>query len=181
MEYKVIFWIIHRYSLRLHTFGFSKHSRLSLRRYIPLDYHIHIPPYRVLSIENMSSNVNLTISREDNGHDTEQASKLEATLGSIPLPRRPMSLRQSAVYRHAEATDQNVNELEFEYNLNPHLYPLTRLNSLQEVFGAVQYHQHLSNDNNFSGATSVKCLRANHESAREYSQDLGVSHISWHA
>lgn len=121
---------------------------------------------------------NSIISREDSGHDTEQASKLEATLGNISVPPRPMSLRQSAVFRHSEMTDQNVNELDFEYTLDPRRYPLTRLNSLQEVFGAVQYHQHLANDNNFSNATTVRCLLANHKSAREYIQDVGPWPIS---
>lgn len=122
----------------------------------------------------MSSN---SIAPEGNDHDMGQTSKLEATLVAAEVPPRPMSLRQGAINRHALVTDQNVNELDFEYSLDSHQYPLTKLNSLQEVFNAVQYHQHLANDSNFSSKTNIRCLRAHSKSARRYPRYSFCRHL----
>lgn len=85
-------------------------------------------------------------------------SKLEATLVSTDVAPRPNSRRMNDVYRHAEKSDLNVNELDFEYSLGSNHYPLGNLRSLQQAFHAVQFHHHFANSRNFSDQTSIECL-----------------------
>jgi hypothetical protein len=91
--------------------------------------------------------------------DLNKFSKLEATLVHTEVERRPNSISQDGVNRHAETTDLVVNELDFNFELDTHHYPLGNLRSLQQVFDAVQYHHHLEQEENFSRTTRVECLK----------------------
>jgi hypothetical protein len=52
----------------------------------------------------------------------------------------------------------DVDELKFNYCLDATNYPLGRLDSLQQVFDAVQHEVHFSNEKNFSDHTVLDCL-----------------------
>ncbi|KAJ6138375.1 hypothetical protein N7471_004861 [Penicillium samsonianum] len=91
--------------------------------------------------------------------DLSKFSKLEATLVHTEVERRPNSISQDRVNRHAETSDLVVNELDFDFDLATDHYPLADLRSLQQVFDAVQYHQHLEREENFSLATRVECFK----------------------
>ncbi|KAJ5507662.1 hypothetical protein N7527_009805 [Penicillium freii] len=91
--------------------------------------------------------------------DLSKFSKLEATLVHTEVERRPNSISQDGVNRHAETSDLVINELDFDFDLGTDHYPLGDLRSLQQVFDAVQYHQHLEREENFSLATRVECFK----------------------
>ncbi|KAJ5208876.1 hypothetical protein N7449_003255 [Penicillium cf. viridicatum] len=91
--------------------------------------------------------------------DLSKFSKLEATLVHTEVERRPNSISQDGVNRHAETSDLVVNDLDFGFDLGTDHYPLGDLRSLQQVFDAVQYHQHLEQEENFSLATRVECFK----------------------
>ena len=95
-------------------------------------------------------------------------SRLEATLvTNTEVVARPNSRQMNDVHRHAQASDfQLQNELDFEYSLDGANYPLENLQSLQQVFDAVQCHKHLSNHANFSGQTEIDCLEVDDAGAR---------------
>ncbi|OQE46820.1 hypothetical protein PENCOP_c001G05880 [Penicillium coprophilum] len=92
--------------------------------------------------------------------DLSKFSKLEATLVHTEVERRPNSISQDGVSRHALTADLGVNELDFDFNLATDHYPLDHLRSLQQVFDAVQYRQHLARDGDFSSTTRVECFKA---------------------
>ncbi|EXJ92174.1 hypothetical protein A1O3_00724 [Capronia epimyces CBS 606.96] len=94
-------------------------------------------------------------------------SRLEATLGTnTEVVPRPNSRETNAVYRHTNADDlQMSNELNFDYALDAGDYPLDNLQSLQQVFDAVQFHTHLGKYENFSAQTEIECLEVTHAGA----------------
>ncbi|KAJ5514185.1 hypothetical protein N7463_003737 [Penicillium fimorum] len=92
--------------------------------------------------------------------DLSKFSKLEATLVHTEVERRPNSISQDGISRHAMTADIGVNELDFDFNLATEHYPLGDLRSLQQVFDAVQYHQHLEREENFTPTTRVECFKA---------------------
>ena len=69
-----------------------------------------------------------------------------------------MSRDTTWVQRHANDTDLNVDELAFKYNIGTERYPISKLQSPQELFIAVEFHEHLSRDQNFLSETKVECL-----------------------
>jgi len=85
-------------------------------------------------------------------------SRLEASFAKTEVQPRPNSRSADGVYRHAESTDIDVNELDFNFSPDPTVYPLSGLRALQEGFDAVQYHEHLGTLQNFSDQTSMDCL-----------------------
>ncbi|CAI7648622.1 unnamed protein product [Penicillium pancosmium] len=97
------------------------------------------------------------LSRAETG-DLGKFSKLEASLVETKVERRPNSRAQNDIDRHAQQTDLKVNELDFAFDIGVNNYPLDNLGSLQQVFDAVQCHQHLRKAENFSCETNVECL-----------------------
>jgi len=97
------------------------------------------------------------LSRAETG-DLGKFSKLEASLVQTEVQQRPNSRAQNDINRHAQVTDLNVNELDFDFNLDATNYPLHNLNSLQQVLDAVQCHEHLKMCDNFSPETDIDCL-----------------------
>lgn len=93
--------------------------------------------------------------------DITEFSKLEASIARTEVAQRPNSRSQNGVNRHAEPSDLFVNELDFDFDLGKGHYPLDDLNSLQQVFDAVQCHRHLDKAENFSVGTHVECLVVN--------------------
>jgi hypothetical protein len=85
-------------------------------------------------------------------------SRLEASLAKAEIAPRPNSREMKDVYRHAQPSDMDVNELDFDFSLDSSHYPLGSLRSLQQVFDAVQHETHLSNHKNFSDQTLIECL-----------------------
>ncbi|KAJ5889020.1 hypothetical protein N7495_009061 [Penicillium taxi] len=98
------------------------------------------------------------LNQAEAGHLTK-FSKLEASLVHTEVEKRPNSRAQNDVNRYAEASDLSVNELAFDFNLDRGHYPLDNLKSLQQVFNAVQCHEHLEKRDNFSPETRVECLK----------------------
>ena len=88
-------------------------------------------------------------------------SRLEASLAKAEVAPRPNSLEMKNVYRHAQASDLGVDELDFNFSLDSSHYPLGNLRSLQEVFDAVQHEAHLADHSNFSDQTVIECLEMN--------------------
>ena|SRR5436309_1252213 len=88
-------------------------------------------------------------------------SRLEASLAKAEVAPRPNSREMNNVYRHAQASDLNVDELDFNFSLDSNRYPLGNIRSLQQVFDAVQYEAHIANYRNFSDKTLVECLEMN--------------------
>lgn len=70
-------------------------------------------------------------------------SRLEASLAHAEIVPRPNSREMKDVYRHAQTSDPDVNELDFDFNLDSSHYPLGGLRSLQQVFDAVQHETHV--------------------------------------
>lgn len=97
------------------------------------------------------------LSRAETG-DLGKFSKLEASLVQTEVERRPNSRAQNDINRHAQRTDLNVNELDFDLNIGVNDYPLNDLKSLQQLFDAVQCHEYLRKGENFSFGTKVNCL-----------------------
>jgi hypothetical protein len=94
---------------------------------------------------------------ETDSHSVE-FSKLEATLAKEEVERRPISRDGQVAMRHAESTDLDVNELDHDYDVDIDLYPYSRLESTQELFAGVLYHEHLNKLENFSKKTKMECF-----------------------
>lgn len=106
------------------------------------------------------------LSRAETG-DLGKFSKLEASLVDTKVEQRPNSRAQNDVDRHAQKEDLKVNELDFDFDIGVNNYPLDNLGSLQQVFDAVQCHQHLRRTENFSLETNVDCLYVDSQKAGE--------------
>ncbi|KAF2268765.1 hypothetical protein CC78DRAFT_488149 [Lojkania enalia] len=85
-------------------------------------------------------------------------SKLEAAFNSTEVPLRPISRDRQHVQRHAELTDLDPNELDYNYNVDLDKYPLSTVDSVQELFSGVLYHSHIGNKGNFSDTTDIECF-----------------------
>ncbi|KAK5052543.1 hypothetical protein LTR84_002408 [Exophiala bonariae] len=94
-------------------------------------------------------------------------SRLEATLvTSTEVVPRPNSKQMNDVSRHAQVQDHQVQaELDFDWSLDSHHYPLADLRSLQQVFDSVQCHKHFRHHENFAAATDIECLEVTSTSA----------------
>lgn len=106
------------------------------------------------------------LSRAETG-DLGRFSKLEASLIETVVEQRPNSRAQNNIYRHAEKSDLNVNELDFDFEIGENDYPMDNLRSLQQVFDAVQCHHHLRKRENFSLETNIECLSVDSRGAGE--------------
>lgn len=112
-------------------------------------------------------------------HDLDKAeqgfSKLEASFATTEVARRPNSVEMKDVWRHNLSGDGRVNELEFDQNLFTACYPMRHSISLQDVFPAILYNQHLTTDLNFAGETSIGCFDSSH---KDLSMGLAISDSS---
>ena len=97
------------------------------------------------------------LTRTETG-DVTKFSLLEASLVKTEVEQRPNLREMNNVYRHAETADLAVDALDLEFGLDAGHYPLANLRSLQQVFDAVQGHQHLGKEEKFSRETSLECL-----------------------
>jgi hypothetical protein len=91
--------------------------------------------------------MNLTFAPE---HGDTNFSRLEASLATTNVVRRQNSVEMKDIHRHGVAEDANVNELDFNFSTASSCDALGDLKSLQDVFSAVQYNDHLNNPRNFS-------------------------------
>ena len=94
---------------------------------------------------------------ENDSHSVE-FSKLEATLVKDEVERRPISRDGQVAMRHAESADLDVNELDHDYDVDVDQYPYRMLDSAQELFAGVLYHEHLNKPENFSKETKMECF-----------------------
>ncbi|RHZ43094.1 uncharacterized protein CDV56_100823 [Aspergillus thermomutatus] len=70
-------------------------------------------------------------------------------------------------WRHAQASDLEAKDLDFNFDLDRSNYPLDNLQSLQDVFAAVQHDTHLKNPRNLSDETEIECLDVTENTAVE--------------
>ena len=101
--------------------------------------------------------MNLTLAPE---HGDTNFSGLEASLATTKVVRRQNSVEMRDIHRHGLAEDANVNELDFNFSTASRCDALSDLKSLQDVFSAVQYNDHLNNPRNFSEQTQIQCFEA---------------------
>ena len=90
--------------------------------------------------------------------DIVEFSRLESELATAELAPRPISRDGQHVMRHAGPEDIGVNELDYDYEIDIDEYPTAMIDSTQELWSGVLYHQHLSKPENFSNETSVECF-----------------------
>lgn len=101
--------------------------------------------------------MNLSLAPE---HGETNFSRLEASLATTNVARRQNSVEMKDIHRHGVAEDANVNELNFNFSTASSCDALGDLKSLQDVFSAVQYNDHLNNSRNFSEQTQIRCFEA---------------------
>lgn len=90
--------------------------------------------------------------------DGPEFSKLEATLVTEEIKARPISKDGQHKWRHAEGNEDEVNELEYEYDVDTTRYPFSAIDSIHDMFSGVMYREHLSKHANFDIETSIECL-----------------------
>lgn len=90
--------------------------------------------------------------------DGPEFSKLEATLVSEKIKARPISRDGQYKWRHAEGDEDQVNELDYDYDVDTSRYPFSTIDSFQDVFSGILYREHISKRANFSLETSLECL-----------------------
>ncbi|KAF2016660.1 hypothetical protein BU24DRAFT_423038 [Aaosphaeria arxii CBS 175.79] len=109
--------------------------------------------------------MDLKIAPAPEGQDGPEYSKLGSTLVTEEVPQRPISRDGQHIQRHAQLADLNVNELDHNYDVDPDDYPFANIDSAQELFSAVLYHEHLSKDQNFGAETTIECLKVDQKDA----------------
>ncbi|TAQ85808.1 hypothetical protein B7494_g5875 [Chlorociboria aeruginascens] len=87
-------------------------------------------------------------------------SRLEHSFARERVVPRRNSIEMNDVNRHARHEDNDVNDLEFEYSLEPD-QDLSDIKSMQDIFGAAKKKEHLGNENNFSKETCIECFDTN--------------------
>ncbi|GIJ86416.1 hypothetical protein Asppvi_005304 [Aspergillus pseudoviridinutans] len=92
-------------------------------------------------------------------------SRLEASFSQTEVLPRRNSIEMKDIFRHARASDLEAKDLDFNFSLDRSNYPLGNLQSLQDVFPAVQHDTHLKNPRNFSDETEIMCLDVNEDTA----------------
>ncbi|KAF2712193.1 hypothetical protein K504DRAFT_372085 [Pleomassaria siparia CBS 279.74] len=111
-------------------------------------------------------------------HGEINFSRLEASLATTNVIRRQNSVEMRDVNRHGVADDAHINELDFDFSTASSCEALRGLHFLQDVFPAVQYHQHMQNLLNFSDQTQIQCFEADgtHQRWHDISAD-GLENI----
>lgn len=90
--------------------------------------------------------------------DGPEFSKLEATLVTEEIKARPISRDGQHKWRHAEGNEDEVNELDYDYDIDTTRYPFSVIDSFQDMFAGLMYREHLSKFANFDVETSLDCL-----------------------
>lgn len=103
--------------------------------------------------------------RTNTDHEAANFSRLEATFSHTKVHLRKNSIEMKDTSRHAQAADLEAKDLDFNFRLDSSNYPLDSLQSLQDVFTAVQHDSHLKNPGNFSDETRIQCLDVNANAA----------------
>jgi hypothetical protein len=86
-------------------------------------------------------------------------SKLESTLvTNTDIKPRPQSKDGNFKWRHGGTQDVEVNELDYNYNVDTDSYPFATTDSIHDTFSGVMYHEHLRKSENFDLETSIDCL-----------------------
>ncbi|KAJ4989324.1 argininosuccinate lyase [Stagonosporopsis vannaccii] len=98
--------------------------------------------------------------------DGPEFSKLEATLVTEEIEARPISRDGQHKWRHAEGHEDEVNELNYDYNVDTTCYPFSAIDSLQDMFSGLMYREHLSKHANFDAETSIECLSVDSQGPR---------------
>jgi hypothetical protein len=93
-------------------------------------------------------------------HADTNFSRLEASLATTKVVRRQNSVEMKNINRHYVVEDANVDEFGFNFSTASSCDALGDLKSLQDVFPAVQYNDHLHNTRNFSEQTRIQCFEA---------------------
>ncbi|KAF7122232.1 hypothetical protein CNMCM5793_000189 [Aspergillus hiratsukae] len=104
-------------------------------------------------------------------HEDVNFSRLEASFSQTKVLPRKNSIEMKDVFRHAQASDLEAKDLDFKFRLDRSNYPLGNLQSLQDVFPAVQHDTHLKNPRNFSDETEAMCLDVNETTASWHTLD----------
>jgi hypothetical protein len=90
--------------------------------------------------------------------DDVHFSRLESSFGQTKVAPRKNSIEMKDVSRHTQAGDLNVSKLEFNFLLDRIHYPLDSLQSLQDVFPAVQHYTLFTSPRNISDTTQIRCF-----------------------
>lgn len=86
-------------------------------------------------------------------------SKLESTLvTNTEIKPRPQSRDGAFRWRHGQTQDTEVNELDYNYDVDTNSYPFVTIDSLHDSFSGVLYHEHFRKSENFDIETSIDCL-----------------------
>ncbi|KAF1916960.1 hypothetical protein BDU57DRAFT_251317 [Ampelomyces quisqualis] len=105
--------------------------------------------------------------------DGPDFSKLESTIVTSNIELRPISRDGQHIQRHADAADTVVNELDYDYEIDPDTYPLSTIHSVQDLFSCVQYHEHVCREQNFDVKTRLECLSVDCSGAKWMQLDEG--------
>ncbi|KAG2014499.1 hypothetical protein GB937_006725 [Aspergillus fischeri] len=104
-------------------------------------------------------------------HEDANFSRLEASFSQTKVLPRRNSIEMKDIFRHAQASDLEAKDLDFNFCLDRSNYPLGNLQSLQDVFPAVQHDTHLKNPGNFSDETDIMCLDVNENTSSWHTLD----------
>ncbi|GFF31040.1 hypothetical protein IFM58399_02756 [Aspergillus lentulus] len=104
-------------------------------------------------------------------HEDATFSRLEASFSQTKVLPRRNSIEMKDIFRHAQASDLEAKDLDFNFSLDRSNYPLGNLQSLQDVFPAVQHDMHLKNPRNFSDETDITCLDVNENTSSWHTLD----------
>ena len=106
-----------------------------------------------------SKDSNAIVSQTAVESDDFTPGSLEAAITMAKCEPRPMCREQNHVYRHADAETLGANDLEYDFDVDPNQHPFDNVQSLQDAFAAVQFHELLRKASNFEESTKVECLR----------------------
>jgi hypothetical protein len=90
--------------------------------------------------------------------DGPEFSKLEATLVTEEVKARPISRDGQHKWRHGQGNEDEVNELDYDYNVDTTRYPFSAIDSIHDMFSGVMYRDHMDKDGNFDVETSIECF-----------------------
>lgn len=86
-------------------------------------------------------------------------SRLESTLvTNTEIKPRPQSKDGNFKWRHAIPQDTEVNELDYQYDVDTDSYPFAAIGSVHDSFSGVMYSEHLRKRENFDIETTIDCL-----------------------
>jgi hypothetical protein len=90
--------------------------------------------------------------------DGPEFSKLEATLVTEEVKARPISRDGQHKWRHGQGNEDEVNELDYNYDVDTTRYPFSAIDSVHDMFSGIMYRDHMDKDGNFDVETSIECF-----------------------